>query len=424
MSPQAHRTIAQPLIGFGDSRHIDAFGRLRTADPETIWDSQFEYNAHPLFYDNTTANNGTISHNAAHSAVDVNVATDNGSKAILQSFEYFRYQPGKSQQIAITFVMADATAGLDQRIGQFDDENGFFLEQSGSTISMVRRTKTSGSVVNNKATKGSGDAGVDASGVGWNIDQMDGEGPSAIILDLTKGQILHIDYQWLSTGRIRFGFDTDGQLHYAHAELLANVLTVPSTTTANLPVRWEMVNTAIIAGARTMEAICVSITSEGGQNLQTGHPFEFDREGATAADNIEEAFIGIRAATTLNSIAFHGKIQPLRFSLLVSSADCHWRLRYAPTTLTDVSWQAPVTHSAVQTDIATTAIAGGIVIDGGFTAAGQGQQRGEVTRDAILRRLPLTLDADGTQTLSLFLTIEGVGGTTTVSGSLGWEEIR
>ena len=413
MSPNAAGSRGTNLIEYADGRFIDAFGRLRVSEPEIIWDSQFEYNAHPLYYDTTIANNGTISHNAAHSSVDLNVATDNASKAILQSYEYFRYQPGKSQQIVMTFVMAAATTGLDQRAGQFDDDNGFFLEQSGSTISMVRRTKTSGSVVNNKTAQAD-----------WNIDPLDGSGISGDTLDLTKAQILHIDYQWLSTGRIRYGFDIEGEVHYVHEELVANILAVPSTTTANLPVRWEMVNTAIIAGARTMEAICVSITSEGGQNLQTGHPFEFGREGATAADNIEEAFIGIRAAATLNSIAFRGKIQPLRFSLLVSGSDCHWRLRYAPTTLTDVSWQAPVTHSAVQTDIATTAIAGGVVIDGGFTAAGQGQQRGEVTRDAILRRLPLTLDADGTQTLSLFLTIEGVGGTTTVSGSLGWEEIR
>ena len=411
-------------VGFGDNRNVDTAGRLRVANPVTIWDSQFEYNPHPLFYNQTVANSGTITHNAPHSSVNLNVATDNGSKAILRSFEYFRYQPSKSQEIVMTFLMADATTGLDQRVGQFDDDNGFFLEQSGSVISMVRRTKTSGSVVDNKATKGSGDAGADTTGVGWNIDQLDGKGPSGIILDLTKAQLLHIDYQWLSAGPVKYGFRINGELHYVHEEMSSNALDVPITTTANLPVRWEMVNTAIIAGARTMEAICSSVSSGGGQELQTGHPFEFGLEAGSAADNTEEAFIGIRPATTLNGIAFRGKIQPLRFSLLVGTANCHWRLRYAPTTLTSASWQNPVTHSAVQTDIATTAISGGTVIDGGFIASGQGQIRGEVTRDAILRRLPLTLDADGTQRLSLFLTIEGVGGTTAVDGSMAWEEIR
>lgn len=400
-------------IKFADSAAIDAFGRMRTSTPTTIWDSQFEYNLHPLYYEAVVGTNGTVSHNAAHSSADVNVTTDDGSTAILQSFEYFRYQPGKSQSISMTFLMAAATTGLDQRVGQFDVDNGFFLEQTGSTVNMVRRTKTSGSVVNNKTAQAS-----------WNVDVMDGTGPSGDTLDLTKVQILHIDYQWLSTGRIRYGFDIEGRVHYVHEELVANVLAVPSTTTANLPVRWELDTTQAIAGARTMEAICVSVTSEGGQELQTGHAFEFGREGATAADNTEELLIGIRPATTLNSIAFRGKIVPLRMTLLVSGATCRWRLRYVVLgDFTGASWQIPVTHSAVETDIASSAISGGVIIDGGFMAAGQGN-RFEGGTISILQRYPLTLDSDGTQRLALALTAEGVGGTTTVHSSLSWEEIR
>ncbi len=399
-------------VQFGDSQSVDAFGRLRVSNPTNLWDSQFEYNLHPLFYDTIVANNGTVTHDATHSSAHLNVTTDSNSSALIQTFEYFRYQPGKSQQIVMTFLMADPTTNLDQRVGQFDADNGFFLELTGSTVNMVRRSKTSGSVVNNKTAQAN-----------WNLDVMDGTGRSGITLDLTKVQILHIDYQWLSTGRIRYGFDIDGTIHYVHQELVANTLIVPSTTTANLPVRWEATTTGVIAGSRTMDAICASVVSEGGQESQTGHPFEFGREGATAADNTEESFIALRAAATLNSIVYRGKIIPLRFSLLVSGADCHWRLRYKPTTQTGVSWQAPVTHSGVETDIATTAIAGGVVVDGGFIAAGQGN-RSEGAVGSILQRLPLTLDADGTQTISLALTIEGVGGTTTVHGSIGWEEVR
>ncbi len=399
-------------VGFGDGRNLDASGRLRTSEPQTIWDSQFEYNAHPLFYDQITDTNGAVAHNAPFSSVKLTVTTDSGSTAILQSYEYFRYQPAKSQQVTMSFLMATAIASLDQRVGQFDANNGLFLEVTGTTVNLVRRTKTSGSVVNNKTPQAS-----------WNMDKMDGTGRSGIMLDLTKIQILHIDYVWLSGGRIRFGFEIDGVVHNVHQELIANTIAVPSMTTANLPIRWEMDTTGAIASESVMQAICVSIVSEGGQELQTGHPFSFGREAGTAANNTEEAFIGIRSAATLNSIPYRGKIVPLQMSLLVSGSDCRWRVRYVPTTLTDVSWQAPVAHSGVQTDIATTTIAGGIIVDEGFIASGQGQSAGQ-GGGRLLQRLPLTLDADGTQTLSIFLTIEGVGGTTTVSGSVKWEEIR
>jgi len=194
----------------------------------------------------------------------------------------------------MTYVFAAATTNLDQRVGQFDDNNGYFLEMSGSTVNVVRRTKTSGSVVNNKTAQAD-----------WNIDPMDGTGLSHLTLDHTKGQILEIDYQWLSMGRIRYGFSVDGINYYVHEELIANSLDVPSITTPNLPIRWEVVTTDTIAGARTLEAICASISSEGGTDIitqQPGHIFSFTREAATAADNTEEALIGIRCAATLNSI--------------------------------------------------------------------------------------------------------------------------
>lgn len=400
-------------ISFDDTGAIDAFGRMRVSHPQTIWDSQFEYNLHPLYYDQTLVTNGTITHNADHSAADLNVTTDSGSSATLQSFEYFRYQPGKSTLVFITFLLADATTDLTQRVGQFDDNNGFFLEMAGSTVNIVRRTSTSGSVVNNSTPQAS-----------WNLDPMDGTGPSRITLDLTKVQILVIDYQWLGVGRIRYGFDIDGVAYYVHQEMIANTIAVPSTTTANLPIRWQILTTGVTAGARTLEAICCSVSSEGGQEAQTGHPFSFSRTGQSAADGVEESLIAIRAAATLNSITFRGKIIPLKFSLNVSTNDCLWRLRYAPTTMTAASWQAPATHSAVETDIATTDISGGTVIDSGVIASGTGNAAQSALVGGFLQRLPLTLDADGTQTIALALTVEGVGGTTNVDGALSWEEVR
>ena len=249
-------------IVLADSPHIDAFGRLRVSNPVNEFTSEFQYNLHPLFYDAVTASNGTVTHNAPMSAADLDVTTDDGSKAMIQTFEYFRYQPGKSLAIAMTFVMPSQQAGTTMQVGYFDDDNGFFLEvKDASTIQFVRRTKTSGSVVDNAVTQAN-----------WNVDKLDGTGASGITLDLTKGQILRIDMQWLSLGRIRMCFDIDGELIPAHQFLVANVLTVPSTTTGNLPVRWLMENTSAPASAKTMQAICSSVFTEGGDETELGHP--------------------------------------------------------------------------------------------------------------------------------------------------------
>ena len=170
-------------VFFGDSPTLDAFGRVRVSNPVNEFTSEFQYNLHPLYLDAVVATTGTVTHNANFSAANLNVTTDDGSKASMQTFEYFRYQPGKSLAIAQTFIMPTQQAGTKMQVGYYDDNNGFFFEvKDASTIQFVRRTKTSGSVVDNAVTQAN-----------WNHDKMDGTGPSGQTLDFTKGQILRID---------------------------------------------------------------------------------------------------------------------------------------------------------------------------------------------------------------------------------------
>ena len=228
-------------VRFGDTSALDAFKRLRVSNPVNEFTSEFQYNLHPLFYEEITAVNGTVTHKPAFSSAQLDVTTDNGSIAGLQTYEYFRYQPGKSLMIAQTFIMPERQVGTKMQAGYFDDENGFFFQIKDNTAYMGRRSKTSGSVVDEEIPQG-----------GWNHDTFDGNGPSGVRLDFTKTQQLRIDLQWLSNGRIRMCWDINGDVVLAHEFLIANRLSIPATTTANLPIRWLMTNTSAPAAAKTM----------------------------------------------------------------------------------------------------------------------------------------------------------------------------
>ena len=400
-------------IRFDDSANIDAFGRLRVSSPVNLWTSEFQYNKHPLFFDEVTATGGTVTHLPNESAVSLAVSTSSGSKAVMQTFQYFRYQPGKSQVIAMTFVADAQQADTDMRIGYFDDDNGFFLELDGLTVNMVRRTKTSGSVVDNKVAQAS-----------WNLDVMDGSGPSGMTLDLTKGQILWIDLQWLSLGRIRMGFDIDGVITYVHEFLVANTLTVPSATTGNLPVRWEIVNTAGVAGAKTLTAICSSVFAEGGVDFELGHPFSGGNGVTTRSiSTIPFPICSIRPATTFNSIANRIQVE-LESIEILTDQDVFWQLIYKPTSITAASFSAPVTHSSVEVDVAGTAISGGVIIDSGYVSAGSKKVPG-AQRVPFLSKLPFTLDAAGSdQSRSVSLVLTRVSVDATCAAQFNWAEIR
>lgn len=405
--------ILSPRQGVPNDGTVDAFHRRRVSSPTNLWVSEFQYDKHPLYFDETLAVNGSATHKPNESAVDLAVTAENGSKAKLTSFEFLRYQPGKSQGIDITFVMS---------------------EMANTTVKMVRRTKTSGSVVDNKVAP-------DA----WEFDPLDGSGPSQITLDITNGQLFHLDIQWLSLGRQRSAFDIDGALHYAHGESTANVLKVPSTTTANLPICWELITDASNTTARvgyffddngwfleiqgdaaaaTLKAICSTVYAEGGDDAILGHTFGAGNGGTlvTGIGTSVVPLMSVRPALLFNSIT--NRIPWKLESIDIWADDAmHWELIYLPDSLTGASFGAVDSHSMVELDVSASAISGGIHVTGGYIAVNN--RGGALGRD-IQTRFPFTLDLAGTdQSRCYTIVVQTLGGTNkNATAEMNWVEGR
>jgi hypothetical protein len=74
----------------------------------------------------------------------------------------------------------------------------------------------------------------------WNLDTMDGDGPSGYNLDLTKMQMFYIDYSWYGAGFIRFGLrGVDGIVTYCHKIINNNLNSEAYMRSGNLPARYE-----------------------------------------------------------------------------------------------------------------------------------------------------------------------------------------
>lgn len=77
----------------------------------------------------------------------------------------------------------------------------------------------------------------------WNMDRMDGTGPSGYNLDISKMQMAYIDYTWYGAGFIRFGFRAvNGDIVYCHKMPNNNVNTAAYMRSGNLPGRFEAIN--------------------------------------------------------------------------------------------------------------------------------------------------------------------------------------
>jgi hypothetical protein len=214
--------------------------------------------------------------------------------------------------------------GGQNRIGMFDNQNGFFYEFDGQTFSAVRRSSVdqiSGIIA---TTQGSpeitgtdtrfadqlepGDtivirgqdyivssitsqtqlyvfpeyrgASITSGGIiskivdfkvpqsQWNIDKMDGTGPSGVNLNLSKMQMFYIDYSWYGAGAIRFGFkDHNGEVIYCHRMTHANVKTEAYMRTGNLPARYESASDApktLLSATLSNSATTITVESTTG----------------------------------------------------------------------------------------------------------------------------------------------------------------
>jgi len=189
--------------------------------------------------------------------------------------------------------------GATVRSGTFDDQNGMFWQYDGIQMSLVKRSSTfqvAGTIslgVNSNAVTGTntrftqqlaaGDRIVirgmshvvsnvisdtslsvtpDYRGVtnlvgakicktidlivpqsDWNLDPLNGSGQSGYTLDVTKMQMIGMQWTWYGAGFIDFMLrGPDGNYCFAHRFRNSNVNSEAYMRTGNMPVRYEVIN--------------------------------------------------------------------------------------------------------------------------------------------------------------------------------------
>ena len=345
----------------------DAFGRLRTSEPLTLFDSQHRYQDNGKW---ATANNGTSNtqHIIYQSAVDLNVGTANNDYVYRETNRVFAYQPGKSLLIMNTFAMNEPKANLVQRLGYFGTENGIYFENDGTSNYFVLRSNSTGTITETKVAQSN-----------WNIDKFDGTGYSSQNgsehssgLNVSKTNIFWIDVEWLGVGDVRCGFVVDGRLVPAHIFHNDNVQTEPYMTTACLPIRYEIKNVGVTTSNSRLKQICSTVISEGGYALagkqrSVSGLVQSPKDLGTAGTFVP--LMSIR----LKSDRLDAIVIPNAAEILGVTNNALYRYKIVVGgTLTGASWNSASTSSAVEWDTAATAISGGDDAIIGFLNVGAG----------------------------------------------------
>jgi hypothetical protein len=307
--------------------------------------------------------------------------------------------------------MSSPKTGLTQRIGYYGASNGFYLEQANSSISFVERSIVTGSLVNTPVLQAN-----------WNGDKLDGTGASGYTLDLTKAQIYWMDVEWLGVGSVRMGFIINGQFITCHTFNHANLITSTYITSASLPLRYEIFNTAATSGASTLKQICSTVISEGGYELRgsqqaVGTPITTAKTLTTAGTFYPIVSIRLKS-TRLDGIAVATALSAIGNT----SANYNWQVVSGGTT-TAGTWVSAGANSCIEYNITGTSFAGGrIIASGYFTATASTSVSVDILRAALLST---QLERDGLTSTPYEFTLTMAAGTNneSVFGSMDWEEI-
>jgi hypothetical protein len=397
----------------------DAFGRLRTSNPVTLFDSKQAFDNQPLFWDDVEVSGGstTSTHSADRASSILGVGATTAGLRVRQTFQSINYQPGKSQLVLLTGVLnaSGGGAGITRRIGFFDETNGLFFEDAEGTYNVVCRSHVTGSPVD-----------LSVAQADWNLDTMDGEGPSGVTIDFSKAQIFVIDFEWLGTGRVRFALNIDGETFYVHEFKNANNLTSVYMSQASLPIRYEIDNDGTGA-ASTLEAICTTVISEGGQEKSGALRYTSTRT------QVSPGFINANVVGTVYAVvgiklkaAYIGTNIVLEkiSAMNVTTDDYEWLVVLNPTIAGVAPTFADLANSAVQVakgnaaNPSTSTVTGGTILDGGLVKSSA--QSGSISVESGLAlKIGAAIDATVDE---LWLCIRPLTANADIDGALTWRE--
>ncbi len=393
--------------------NADAFGRTRTSQPLTLFDSSHRYRDNNLWESLIVGTGSTVGFVTTQGLINIGIGTTAGCSVIRETTKTFSYQPGKSLLVLNTFVPATPKTNLRQRVGYFGADNGMYFEINDTTPYFVERSLSTGTSTSVAQSD-------------WNIDKLDGTGVSGITLDITKAQILWMDIEWLGLGTVRMGFVIDGQFIHAHSFHHANLIQSTYITTASLPLRYEIANTGITTSESTLKQVCSSVISEGGYELR-------GLQQAVNTPITEPVDLPAPAGTYYPVLSIRLKSSPNRLDAIViltalslmgkgNGPQYNWQVRASATT-SGGTWVSAGIDSAVEYKIDGGTVSGGrILASGFFSSANQSSSTVDILKEALFK---FQLERNGLTGTPYELTLVVASDTAgaDVFASLDWEEI-
>lgn len=332
--------------------------RIKTSSKNIVFSNTFQFSKQPDVWEESLTADATSVNDVNQSSVVMTVSATPGSKVVRQTKSVMHYVPGRSAEFNMVSTNVSVGAGHRARIGVFDEKNGVFFERGvEGDLWVVVRSNVTGTPVDTRVRR-----------TDFNIDKLDGTGPSGIVNKLGTIRTLHIEYEWYGAGDVEFAFIINGVKHPLHRFTFSNVINTSWCSTPFNPIRVELENVSANTPG-VLEQYSTSYSLEGemrsiGIPKITGIPLP----GVTVPDVfVFRPVLSLRLKPTqLNAVAFIEEIQ----GFTTSNTFMVFRL-VRNATINATTWTDHQTNeSAVQVNTNATTYSGGTVIALGVVPLG------------------------------------------------------
>jgi hypothetical protein len=399
----------QPVVRVDDGtvQHTSR-NRRKVSTFEQIFFNTFQYDKDLMVWDEEITGTASATFDPFEGGVILEVGGAAGDEVVRQTRNVVQYIPGRQNEALFAVRFNQPVSGVRRRIGLFDESNGFYFEDGGDgTYYVALRRNTSSGLVETRIPRED-----------WNVDKLDGTGPSGIDADPSKIQMLSMEYEWFGAGIVEIKWIYDNNAYPIHQFSAANLVELPWSNTPFLPARLELTNTTGAAGTHQMFQGSTAVSTEGtrgplGREENAALPIG----GRVLTD--KEVFypvLNIRLRSDrLNGVAIPTELQA---ATLDNTAIYYKVLRN--TTLTGANWQDVSPRSFCEYDYEATTFTGGEALQTGFLPAGN--NRAVVFPDEAL--LQLGRNNLGTEGQTFTIAIACVSASKNAFASLSWVEIR
>lgn len=395
----------------------DMTNRLRIARPNKILENVWQYDLQPRIWSTSVTGSGTVSGPGQKDPAYAQMATTtaSGDKAVLRTKRFLVYQPFRTHVLTMAVILNEGKANLVKRFGQYTNFNGWYFEQNNTEFYVGYR---------NNSFEPTGTIDTRIERADWNVDRLDGTGPSGLdIADLLGNALTFvIEYVWHGTQGIRYEIEYFDTLYPVHEVIWSASDNKPFARSALLPLQYEIENTGAVSSDTTMYVGPASFNIEGGEE-RAGLRFAIGNgaTGVTAASTTVPAYIlGIRPKTTFNGVNNRGSLTPLSYQIF-SDADIYFEIQLQAIP-TNGTWTSIDTTSVTEysTDF-TTLSATGYTIAAGYVS-GSNNRAGNIAESfEDLETVSIdTLNASAQ--LAIVVRAYKISGNAVVRASLKWKE--